>query len=212
MRPHVLIMFQQPTHLSVLNAPFVLWFAHTYQQVIQCTSSSSISETPLRRSRAQCNLVSCACACTPLPHGCECPSEARMMTRVAICAFCCAQPKVAFNAGTQLCFECGAAQVDALASAISNNKTSVSQLDSALARMFTTRMRLGEFDVEHPCVHLLASLIYPHFFSQSSCCSLSRACCRSRDFRIAQCSDALPLMTATPIRPIYTRRTPSNTQ
>lgn len=56
----------------------------------------------------------------------------------------------AFNAGTQLCFECGAAQSNALASAITHNKTTMAQLDSALTRMFLTRMRLGEFDVNHP--------------------------------------------------------------
>jgi beta-glucosidase-like glycosyl hydrolase len=52
----------------------------------------------------------------------------------------------AFDAGTQLCFACGEAQIAALASALSNSTVSMAQLDGALSRLFLTRMRLGEFE------------------------------------------------------------------
>lgn len=52
----------------------------------------------------------------------------------------------AFEAGTQLCFACGAAQIAALNQSIADNSVTMGQLDSALARLFLTRMRLGEFE------------------------------------------------------------------
>jgi hypothetical protein len=52
----------------------------------------------------------------------------------------------AFDAGTQLCFACGEAQIAALNQSLSDKSVSMEQLDSALARLFLTRMRLGEFE------------------------------------------------------------------
>lgn len=52
----------------------------------------------------------------------------------------------AFDAGTQLCFACGEAQIAALNQSLAADTVSMAQLDSALARLFLTRMRLGEFE------------------------------------------------------------------
>ena len=52
----------------------------------------------------------------------------------------------AFEAGTQLCFACGEAQIAALNQSLADNSVTMGQLDSALARLFLTRMRLGEFE------------------------------------------------------------------
>ena len=52
----------------------------------------------------------------------------------------------AFEAGTQLCFECGEAQIAALNKSLADNSVKIEQLDSALGRLFLTRMRLGEFE------------------------------------------------------------------
>eukprot|EP01043_Picozoa_sp_COSAG02_P059828 COSAG02_NODE_7694_length_2889_cov_19.079570_1_plen_409_part_10 len=52
----------------------------------------------------------------------------------------------AFEAGTQLCFACGEAQIAALNQSLADNSVKMEQLDSALGRLFLTRMRLGEFE------------------------------------------------------------------
>jgi hypothetical protein len=71
----------------------------------------------------------------------------------------------AFDAGTQLCFACGPAQIAALNQSLAANTTTMAQLDAALTRLFLTRMRLGEFEKGgHPHSHTNESVIdsQPH--------------------------------------------------
>ena len=59
----------------------------------------------------------------------------------------------AFAAGTQICFACGKREVAALTQALHDKKVQLAQLDRALERLFLTRMRVGEFDEDHPFAH-----------------------------------------------------------
>jgi beta-glucosidase len=65
-----------------------------------------------------------------------------------------------FAAGTQLAFNGGPAEIDGLQKALGDGSVKMAQLDAALARMFLTRMRLGEFERgPHPYSYVNASVI-----------------------------------------------------
>eukprot|EP00930_Biecheleria_cincta_P027638 TRINITY_DN19382_c0_g1_i1.p1 TRINITY_DN19382_c0_g1~~TRINITY_DN19382_c0_g1_i1.p1 ORF type:complete len:494 (+),score=46.31 TRINITY_DN19382_c0_g1_i1:133-1482(+) len=98
----------------------------------------------------------------------------------------------ATQAGTDLCFACGAQHEQAFADALKTGTLNMSDLDRAIERVFLTRMRLGEFDIEHPYSDVDEMLM-----NSSTHHALARESAAASIVLVKNDNSALPLKTAS---------------